>query len=64
MIYVPLTTTPIGWLILGFGGYALYKKGKKRGEEEAAASKITAVPAQIEAVEEVEPTTKTKKGDK
>ena len=63
MIYVPLTTTPIGWLILGFGGYALYKKGKKRGEEEAAASQITAVPARIEATEVAEPTT-TKEGDK
>jgi len=49
MIYVPLATTPIGWLILGLGGYALYKRGKKKGEEEAAASQITAVPAQIEA---------------
>ncbi len=60
MIYVPLTTTPIGWLILSFGGYALYKKGKKRGEEESAASQITAVPAQIETKDE----TKTDKGVK
>jgi uncharacterized membrane protein len=64
MIYVPLTTTPIGWLILGFGGYALYKKGRKKGEEEAAASQITAVPAQIEAEEETVTKAKTNKGDK
>jgi len=64
MIYVPLTTTPIGWLILGFGGYALYKKGKKRGEEEAAASQITAVPAQIETEEKTTTKAKTSKGDK
>lgn len=44
MIYIPLTTTPVGWLILGLGGYALYKNGRKKGEEEAAASQITAVP--------------------
>lgn len=62
MIYLPLTTTPLGWLILGFGGYALYKRGKKRGEEEAAASQITAVPAQIEAKDASK--TKTTKGDK
>jgi hypothetical protein len=59
MIYVPLATTPIGWLILGLGGYALYKRGKKKGEEEAAASQITAVPAQIEAEDKKET-----KGDK
>lgn len=48
MIYIPLTATPIGWLILGLGGYALYKRGKRTGEEEAAASQIIAVPSQIE----------------
>jgi len=48
MIYIPFTATPIGWLILGLGGYALYKRGRKKGEEENAASQIVAVPAQIE----------------
>jgi hypothetical protein len=48
MIYIPLTTTPIGWLILGLGGYALYKRGRKKGEEEVSASQIVAVPAQLE----------------
>jgi len=62
MIYLPLTTTPLGWLILGFGGYALYKKGRKKGEEEAAASQIIEVPAQIETKAKTTP--KTKKGDK
>lgn len=47
MLYIPLTTSPLGWLILGLGGYALYRTGKKKGEEEAAASKITAVPAPV-----------------
>lgn len=49
MIYLPLVTTPVGWLILGLGGYALYRKGKKNGSDEAAASCISAVPPQIEA---------------
>lgn len=57
MIYIPLTTTPIGWLILGFGGYALYKQGRKKGEEEAAASHITPVPDQAK------DETKTDQGD-
>ncbi len=48
MIYIPFTATPIGWLILGLGGYVLYKRGRKKGEEEAAASQIVAVPAGIE----------------
>jgi len=48
MFYVPLTTTPVGWLILGLGGLALYRAGRKKGEEEVAASRITAVPAQAE----------------
>ncbi|MBM9612827.1 hypothetical protein JWJ90_00845 [Desulfobulbus rhabdoformis] len=52
MFYIPLTTTPVGWLVLGLGGYALYKSGKKRGEEEAAAAQITAVPAPVEVHEE------------
>ena len=52
MFYIPLTTTPVGWLILGLGGYALYQAGKKKGEEEAAAEQITAVPAPVEVKEE------------
>lgn len=65
MLYIPLTTTPLGWLILGLGGYTLYKAGRKKGEEERAASQITAVPAQIENVKEAPETKKdTKKGDK
>ena len=52
MFYIPLTATPVGWLILGLGGYALYQAGKKRGEEEAAAAQITAVPAPVEVKDE------------
>lgn len=52
MFYLPLTTTPVGWLILGLGGYALYKAGRKKGEEEAAAAQITAVPAPVEVKDE------------
>ncbi len=57
MLYVPLTTNPLGWVILGISGYALYKAGKKKGQDEAAAAKITAAP-------EPEETTQTEKGDK
>ncbi len=52
MLYIPLTTNPIGWVILGVGGYALYKAGKKKGEEEIAAAQITAVPDSCEKKEE------------
>ncbi|PIE73632.1 MAG: hypothetical protein CSA20_02160 [Deltaproteobacteria bacterium] len=45
MLYIPLTSTPIGWLVLGLGGYALYKAGKRKGEEISAASLITEAPA-------------------
>ncbi len=44
MFYIPLTTTPVGWLVLGIGGYALYRAGRKKGEEESAAALITEVP--------------------
>lgn len=65
MFYIPLTATPVGWLILGLGGYTLYKAGKRKGEEERAASQITAVPAQIESAGEPEEQTKEKsKGGK
>ncbi len=30
MFYLPLTASPIGWVILGVGGYALYRAGKKK----------------------------------
>lgn len=60
MIYIPLTTTPIGWLILGLGGYALYKRGRRKGEEEAAASQIIAVDAPIKKQNTVEVHKKTK----
>lgn len=44
MIYIPLTATPLGWLILGAGGYALYRAGKKKGAEETVAAQITEAP--------------------
>ncbi|WP_020586300.1 hypothetical protein [Desulfobacter curvatus] len=44
MFYLPLTASPLGWIVLGVGGYALYKAGKKKGQDEAAASRITEVP--------------------
>jgi hypothetical protein len=59
MFYIPLTTNPVGWLILGLGGYALYKSGKKKGQEEVAANQIMPVP------EEATQTTEAKsKGEK
>ncbi|PHR27243.1 MAG: hypothetical protein COA36_09655 [Desulfotalea sp.] len=44
MFYIPLTTNPVGWVILGLGGYALYRSGKKKAQEEAAANQILPVP--------------------
>ncbi len=44
MLYIPFTTNPVGWAILGLGGYLLYSQGKKKGEEEAAASQIMEIP--------------------
>lgn len=44
MTCIPLTATPLGWLLLGLGGYALYRTGKKRGAEEKAASCIAPLP--------------------
>lgn len=44
MFYLPLTASPLGWVILGVGGYALYKAGKKKGQDEVDASQITEVP--------------------
>jgi len=43
MFYLPLTASPLGWVILGVGGYALYKVGKKKGQDETAVSRITEV---------------------
>lgn len=57
MLYLPLTASPLGWVILGVGGFALYKAGKKKGQDEAAASQITAAP-------EPEKAKKTTKGGK
>ncbi|MBM9538702.1 hypothetical protein [Desulfobulbus alkaliphilus] len=56
MICIPLTTTPVGWLLLGLGGYALYRAGKRKGEEQAAAALITPVPAPIEARDDAKST--------
>ncbi len=47
MLYIPFTSNPIGWAILGIGGYVLYKQGKKKGEEEAAAAQITELPEPV-----------------
>ncbi len=44
MFYLPLTATPLGWVILGASGYMLYKAGKKKGEEEAVAAQIQELP--------------------
>ncbi len=33
MYWTPLVFTPFGWLTLGIGGYALYRLGKKKGEQ-------------------------------
>lgn len=59
MFYLPLTASPLGWIILGVGGYALYKAGKKKGEEEIAASQITEVPGKADQAK-----TTTAKGEK
>nr|WP_319490414.1 hypothetical protein [uncultured Desulfobacter sp.] len=40
MCYLPLAAPPLGWVILGVGGYALYKAGKKKGQSEVAASTV------------------------
>ena len=54
MFHIPLTTTPVGWLILGLGGYVLYQTGKKKGEQEAAAVQTTTVPAPVEVQDQSE----------
>ncbi len=62
MFYLPLTTNPLGWVILGASGYALYRAGKKRGLEDSAASRIVEPPAEIELTQQKEKTSK--KGEK
>lgn len=44
MWQIPLLGSPIGWVVLGAGGYILYKAGKKKGLDEHAASQITDAP--------------------
>ncbi len=34
-MHIPLLANPFGWVILGVGGYALYKTGKKKGQQGA-----------------------------
>ncbi len=58
MIFTPLAATPVGWLIFGLGGYALYRFGKKKGEAEAEAL------TQNRPVEETSKKTTTTKGAK
>ena len=50
----PLLVSPLGWLALGAGGFVLYKVGKKKGEDERAAAKITAAPPEVKAAEKKE----------
>lgn len=52
MLYIPLTAHPIGWIILGCGGYFLYQNGKKKGREEAAATRNAVVPPAVTPREE------------
>ncbi len=47
MLYLPFTASPLGWVVLGISGYALYKAGKKKGAEESAASRIVEPPAEL-----------------
>lgn len=37
MFHLPLLSHPLGWLVLGIGGYALYRSGKNQAQHEAAA---------------------------
>ena len=57
MLHLPLITSPLGWVVLGIGGYALYRAGKKKGEDQAAASRTDAAP-------ESKTANKDKKGEK
>nr|WP_319490403.1 hypothetical protein [uncultured Desulfobacter sp.] len=60
MFYLPLTASPLGWVILGVGGYALYKAGKKKGQDEVAASQITEAPGAEDKAKTTAKTTTTK----
>ena len=44
MVCVPFLTSPVGWVLLGVGGYALYKVGKNKGEKEAKVAGPAEVP--------------------
>ncbi|MGI6657069.1 MAG: hypothetical protein ACOX5Z_09655 [Desulfobulbus sp.] len=46
MLHIPLLSSPLGWIVLGIGGYALYQAGKKSGEQERARQER---PAQLPA---------------
>ena len=56
MICTPLIATPVGWIVLGLGGYALYRFGRKKGEAEAE------VLTQGKVTEQTAKTTTDKKG--
>ena len=43
-VCVPLLGSPMGWILLGVGGYALYKVGKNKGEKQAKAVAPLEVP--------------------
>jgi hypothetical protein len=60
MFYLPLTASPLGWVILGVGGYALYKAGKKKGQDEVAAAEITQAPEKEDKAKTTAKTTTTK----
>ncbi len=34
-MYIPFLAHPLGWVVLGVGGYALYRTGKKKGQQGA-----------------------------
>ncbi len=56
MLYIPLAAHPIGWIILGCGGYLLYQNGKKKGHEEASAARNTAVQTTVKPQEDSQKT--------
>lgn len=45
MLHAPFLSHPLGWLILGIGGYALYQSGKKKGEQDSHRNTAQAEPA-------------------
>lgn len=44
MLHAPFLAHPLGWLILGIGGYALYQSGRKKGEQESRRSAAPVEP--------------------